>query len=131
MIRNRTYMSQAVDFRDLQWGNCRPTDIDLSFDLGGNLFVFVELKFRSSPLTVGQKIHLRGLVDGLRKGGTEAYAILATHETPPDEMIVAADSYPVMVYNGKFWEYSAYSTLKEHLDAIVDGCTHRMRGKQS
>lgn len=118
MIRNKLYMSQIVDFEGMQYGRCRPTDIDLSIDFNRKVFVFVELKFKGTGLTVGQKIHLMALVDAIEAGGKKAYAILAEHETPSGESIMAGDSLPIMVYSQGRWEMATIDTLHELMQEL-------------
>ena len=103
-FHNRKRAAQLIDFKGLQWGKMRPTDVDLSIDWGNKTFVFVEVKGINTGLTVGQRIHLQGLVDACIAGGRMAYAILAKHSTKASEDIIAADCLVSSVYNGKKWE---------------------------
>lgn len=120
MIRNERYMSQVVDFEGMQYGKCRPTDIDLSMDWQGKVFLFVELKYAGTGLTLGQRLHLSHLCNAIVAGGRQAYAILAEHETPSHERIIAAKAYPVLVYHGdkKLWATPMEDTLHELLDNL-------------
>lgn len=102
-IENRERMGQLLDFDGLEWGLCRCTDIDLSVDWQGRTFVFVEVKSGDAPLTKGQKIHLQGLVKGLRAGGKTAYAILARHHTPVGEDVIVKDCQIESLYDGYCW----------------------------
>lgn len=101
VIKSREFISQQVGFDGLQFGLCRPTDIDLSIDFQGKCFIFVELKTGSAPLTVGQRIHLSSLVDAIRAGGKPAFAIHASNVQPEcGGDIFAAESEVVQVYDG-------------------------------
>ena len=102
-FHTRARAEQLIDFKGLQWGKIRPTDIDLSLDWGGQTFVFVELKGLGKGLTLGQKIHLECLVKAIKAGGKEAYAILAQHSTQAKEDIVASESTTIKVYDGNVW----------------------------
>ena len=104
LIRNRAKAAQILAFDGLQWGKCRCTDIDMSLDWQGKTFVFIEIKTEGVPLTLGQRIHLTGLVDGLRKGGKEAYAIVACHVTPTTEDVHVAQCRTDSIYSGINWE---------------------------
>ena len=105
IINNRKRASQLLAFDHMQYGKCRPTDIDLSMDWQGKFFTFVELKGGTAPLTIGQKIHLMGLVDAIEAGGREAIAILAHHNTPDtDHDVHVAESIVHSVYQGGQWE---------------------------
>ena len=105
LIGSRDRAKQLLAFDDLNWGKIRPTDIDLSLDFGGKVFVFGELKSGNAGLTTGQRIHLQGLVRGLRKGGLIAYAFRANHNTPDNEHDVhVAEAEVKSVYEGDGWE---------------------------
>lgn len=99
-FRNREYGAQLVDFKGLQFGKCKCTDIDLSCDWQGKTFVFVEIKYGTAPLTLGQRIHLESLVDAINAGGRTAWAIVARHETPKGQDIHAAETVVDAVYSG-------------------------------
>lgn len=117
---NRARASQLVDFDGLQWGKCRCTDIDISFDWQGKLFGFVEIKTGDAPLTVGQKIHLTSLVDAIEAGGRKAVAIVASHSTPLSSDVMASDCTVRQVYTGGKWKKftDSLETLSEYLDSI-------------
>ena len=102
-FRNRKRAAQLIDFEGLSWGKLRPTDIDLSLDWQGKTFVFVELKSGHAALTMGQRIHLEGLVRAITKGGKTAYAIYAQHDTPTTEDVMAKDAVVNSIFNGMSW----------------------------
>lgn len=104
IIRNRARAKQLLAFDGMQYGRCKPTDIDLSMDWQQETFVFVELKGAQQSLTVGQRIHLEGLVDAIQAGGREAVAIWASHNTPdPETDVHAAEATVVAMYDGNQW----------------------------
>ena len=105
-VRNMDILSQPVLSEGLVFGKCGMTDIDLSCDWQGKTFVFVELKYGSTPLTLGQKYHLQGLVNAIVAGGKHAVAILAHHKAKKGEPILGQDSLVTCVYEGKAngWE---------------------------
>ena len=104
LIKNRDRAKQLLAFDGMQYGRCRPTDIDLSMDWQGKTFVFVEMKGRGAPLTLGQKLHLEGLVNAIRAGGKTAWAIVAEHDTAYHEHDVhCAESKVRVVYDGNSW----------------------------
>ena len=101
LIKNRDRAKQILAFDNMNYGRCRPSDIDLSVDFQGNMFVFAELKGVGVPLTLGQRIHLTGLVDAITAGGKQAVAILAHHDTKDTEHDVhCAESIVHSVYYG-------------------------------
>ena len=115
-IKDAAKVGQIVNFKGMLYGACSPTDIDLSIDFRGEVFVFVEFKYRGFGLTTGQKIHLLGLVDAIEAGGKEAYAILAHHEG--DDQIPAADCLVDKVYSGGNWEKFTTTTLHDLVSEI-------------
>jgi hypothetical protein len=118
LIRNRDKAAQLLAFDGLQWGRCRCTDIDLSLDWQGNTFVFVEIKTEGTPLTVGQRIHLEGIVKAIKAGGKEAYAIVACHQTKLAHDVHVAQCRTDKIYNGKDW---IKVDTNERLSVTVDG----------
>ena len=101
LVQNRDRAKQLLAFDGMQYGKCRPTDVDLSVDFQGNMFVFAELKGKGVQLTLGQRIHLTGLVDAITAGGKQAVAILAHHDTPDTEHDVhCAESIVHSAYYG-------------------------------
>ena len=118
-FKNRTRASQLIDFKGLSWGKLRPTDIDLSLDWGGKTFVFVEVKGQHAPLTVGQRIHLEGLVGAIRAGGKTAYAVVAKHSTKANEDIIAGECIVYSTYSGNKWENEyTNATLSDTLNEL-------------
>ena len=129
LIGNRKKAEQILAFDDLKFGLCRPTDIDLSMDWQCKTFVFVEIKSEGTPLTVGQRIHLGGLVDAIRAGGKEAYALVARHETPVGEDVHCAMCRTSSLYDGKEWKnLDTNVRLGDTLDALHEA--HLLRNKK-
>lgn len=122
LIRNRERARQLLAFDRMQYGKCRPTDIDIAIDWQGQTFVFVEMKGKGAPLELGQKIHLQHLVNGLRSAGKLAYAIHAHHDTPnADDDVFCADALVWSVYDGKRWVRElSHTTVDEKLAEIYD-----------
>ena len=118
LIRNRDNAKQILAFDGLEYGKVRPTDIDVSIDFKQRLFIFGELKGTHANLTVGQRIHLEGLVKGLRAGGKDAVAFLAFHDTPDHEQDVhVAETYVASYFDGSQWKPpSKKQTVKEFID---------------
>ena len=118
MIRNKQLMRQIIDFNGMLYGKCRPTDIDLSMDFNKECFIFTELKYRGTALTIGQRIHLMGLVDAIEAGGRQAYAIVAWHTTASDEDIQAGESMVKNVYTEGAWHRQEEVTLDMYIQAV-------------
>ena len=123
LIQNRARAGQILGFDGLQWGQCRPTDLDLAIDFQGDVFVFGELKLIGNNLTMGQKYHLQGLVKAIRAGGKIAYAFLAHHdEHNTTEDVVVADAVLNMMYDGDRWQLmDETTTVKQFITNIHDG----------
>ncbi len=120
-IRNREHMGQLVDFSGMTYGDrgIRPTDIDLSMDFGGALFVFVELKRAGYPLTAGQKYHLQYLCKAINASGKVAVAILAHHETPEGADILAGEAKVSKVLIENEWTTATeHVTLHKYIEAL-------------
>jgi hypothetical protein len=118
-IRDMELMAQPVITEGLVFGRCGTTDIDISMDWQKKYFLFVELKHISTGLTTGQRIHLEGLVDGLKAGGRTAVAILAKHDTAKGEPILARNALVASVYMGDGWEnYDSSTTLLDYINVL-------------
>ena len=113
-IRDPQYIGQVIDFQGMQYGNCSPTDIDLSMDFKGEVFFFIELKWGHATLPLGQRIHLEHLVNGLREGGKLAYAIHARHDTPRGDVIVGSDAVVKQCYYGRDHGWEKKEEVKLH-----------------
>jgi hypothetical protein len=121
VIGDRKRAAQLLAFDGLEWGKIRPTDLDISLDFKQRLFVFGELKQSHASLTVGQRIHLEGLVKGLKAGNRDAVAFLAKHDTPDTEHDVhVAQATVVSFFDGVQWKppKKARTNVKE----FIDGC---------
>jgi len=120
-FKNRARAKQLIDFAGLRWNRLSPTDVDISIDWGQETFVFVEVKGINQPLTVGQRIHLEGLVRGLRAGGKEAYALVAKHSTRATEDIMAADCLVTSQFDGNNWEaVDTNECLGDRMNTLYD-----------
>lgn len=121
LINNREKAKQILAFDGLQYGLCRPTDIDLSMDFKKECFIFGELKSTGSTLTVGQRIHLEGLVDAIRAGGKLAYAFVAHHDTPDcEEDVHVAEAIVAVHYDGENkWKRISLG-VNEYIQAVYD-----------
>jgi hypothetical protein len=120
LIGNRKKAAQLLAFDGLEWGKIRPTDVDLSLDFKQRLFIFGELKSLGSSLTVGQRIHLEGLVKGLRAGGKDAVAFLAEHKTDDNTHDVhVAEAKVVSFFDGSQWKPP---TKKQTVREFIDVC---------
>ena len=107
--------------------NVTPTDIDGLVQLDReNCFIVFELK-HSGGMSGGQSDAYTRLCDIIQKGGTECIFILAEHNTPFPETIIAKDAIVKKIYmKGKWYEEKKRRTLKEIADRYVE---HLRKGK--
>ena len=108
-FRNRDRAAQLVDFAGMKYGKCSPTDMDLTIEFQGNLFIFAELKYRNAPLPTGQRIYLQNIVKALTLGGKRAIAFVARHDTPVGEDIRAHSA----IVHEYYTETKGWENLKE------------------
>jgi hypothetical protein len=121
IIRNRPKAKQLMAFDGMQYGKCRPTDIDVSMDWQGKTFIFVEMKTQGAPLTIGQRIHLEGLVRAIVAGGKHAIAILAIHVTPDcEEDVQVSTAIPIMKFDGSEKKWTHMDTPDTLDDMLVE-----------
>ena len=80
-IVNRDRAKQLRDFSGLKFGKITPTDIDMSMDFSGQVFIFAETKYKDTELTYGQRKHLEYLVEANKY---PAVAYITEHENPPE-----------------------------------------------
>lgn len=69
-----------------------PTDIDGFIDYGGKFFIYMECKKDGKALDLGQRLALENVVKSHIAAGHKACAILFTHNTPFDEVIICKDA---------------------------------------
>jgi hypothetical protein len=64
LIRNRDLVSQSIDYSGVENGLIHPSDIDLTLTFDDKFLIIGEVKYRDTPIPLGQLILLRNLVDG-------------------------------------------------------------------
>lgn len=114
-IRSREYMQQIKDFKGLEYGSCRPTDIDFCLDLKNKLFVFGELKHGNTGISTGQRIAAERIVKACEKS-VSTYFFVASHNTSGDIDVKNAivKSY---FHNGR-WTRTPEITVKSFIDSL-------------
>ena len=120
LIHSRERAKQCLAFDDLHFGRCSPTDVDISIDFQGNTIILGEVKGFGKPLTIGQRLHMQCIVDGLVLGGKRAYAFLAHHNVyDPEDDVMVKDCIVHSIYTGDTWERPPVEcTVHELLDEI-------------
>jgi hypothetical protein len=97
---------QLITFEGLELlRGITPTDIDASYDYGGRVFVFGEVKYsvNERPKIInGQKMHLEHQVRSHEKAGNPSVAVLAYHgvsaEREPDVQVPLSQLPVTIVY---------------------------------
>lgn len=90
-IHNRARAKQINDFTGLQFGNITPTDLDGIIDFQNRVWVIIELKQIGNPLPFGQQLAIERLIDIIASTGKVAVALIASHDTTPDQDVFVAD----------------------------------------
>ena len=122
MFTNPTRAAQLINFQGLKYGNCSPTDLDLTIEWKGLTFAFCELKLKGTPLTIGQRLYLSNTVNAINDGGRHAVALFAEHEVDdPSQDVIAAEAIVSLAYGkDKQWvNVKAQGwTLGEYLEKV-------------
>lgn len=99
VIQFRNRAKQIINFSKLRYGNITPTDIDGSMDWARkNVVVQYEFKLKGAEMADGQRSHYRFIVDGLRRGGVKAFALLCEHDVENWQEDIDASSALVREY---------------------------------
>lgn len=117
------YAKQLISFNGLKFqgrnglNNVTPTDIDGLVQLDNeNCFIFFELK-HSGKMPSGQETALVKLCDAVQRGGVDCAVIVAEHNVPYPETIIAKDAIVSedkgFYMNGKWYKNRKRKTLEE------------------
>lgn len=118
-IRNRKLASQIRDFSGLRFNTITPTDIDGFLEFSDKIFIFIETKYKNTPIVYGQKLALTRLVDICWKGNKFALLIIASHETEEGEDIDYANCQVREIrFEGK-WHEIKNLTIKICIDRFL------------
>lgn len=121
IIENRERAQQIIDFSDIRYGNCTPTDLDGFIELNGEVFVFFEYKFSDKEMSYGQKLALERLVDIV--GDTKpAILIIAQHFESIEQDIDGGNAKVVMIRTGRKWitDWVEGKTVREVVDTFLN-----------
>lgn len=91
---------QIIDFSQIRYKNITPTDIDWpeiegAFEVKGNVFLFIDMKYKFKDLEFGQRLFFERLAECLTK---PAIIVIARHNIENTEDIVPAHECPVIEY---------------------------------
>lgn len=122
-IQFRERSLQVKDYSGFRYGKITPSDIDGGFDIGGRIFVFIELKGQGAPFPTGQRRFLENLCMAINETGRYAVAILGVHDTPADKDIMVHECKLEKYYHrGPGWQTPLVDTItiKEFSDDFID-----------
>ncbi len=121
VIENRNRAQQIIDFSDIRYGNCTPTDLDGFIELNGEIFVFFEYKFGDNEMPYGQRLALERLVD-IVGDAKPAILIVAQHCKPPEEDIDGGDAKVLKIRTGRRWvtDWVVGKTVREVTDTFIN-----------
>lgn len=129
-IRHRDQIQQIKDFSGLEWGSIYPTDIDGYFEIGNNIFVFIELKYGGKELKAGQKLAFERLVDNFTELKKQAIFIIARHDEEPENDIDVANCQVMKYRKEEKWIDLKYkTTLKDFLDGFIEVAKIKVKDK--
>jgi len=125
-ISHHERFSQRCSFAGLVYArNIRPTDIDVSIDFGGKMFVFIEAKHSDCELPDGQRIHLENLVKAIRSDCV-ASALLCSHSSTVYEDIDIANSIVTKCFTKdqkstfRWYDIKEPVTVKESIERLLN-----------
>lgn len=115
-IRNKEHAQTLRDYSGMAWGRITPTDIDGFVEFGDRVFVIVESKYGSAPLSVGQRLALERLSDAVSRS-RHCLLVVCSHNSPSDEEIPMHECIVTQYRSGGIWRIPRSQTT---LKAIVD-----------
>lgn len=120
-INSRTRARQLIDFKGLEYGTIRPTDIDALIEYNNQAYVFIETKYRDTELPHGQRLALERLTHDLALQGKPTITIIAEHtiENPEQDIILAETKARSYKHNQNHWHYCTL-TVKQLIDNFLD-----------
>ena len=78
LIRNVNQVTQALDFKNIEFGNIHPSDIDAIIEIDNKFLILIEVKKEGNEIPIGQKLLLERLAD---KWGQYAIVLKLEHNT--------------------------------------------------
>lgn len=115
-IRNKEHAQTLRDYSGMSWGRITPTDIDGFVEFGDRVFVIVESKYGSAPLSVGQRLALERLSDAVSRS-RHCLLVVCAHSSQSDEEIPMHECIVTQYRSGGIWRIpKSQTTLKEIVD---------------
>jgi hypothetical protein len=131
-IYNRARAKQLINFNGLVYGTITPTDIDGLLDFHGKCFVFIEAKYKDTPLPNGQRRALETIVRALNK---PAICIVATHSIEAHDDIDMANCLVREYFENGRWQttkdiYRVKRMVDEFVGKYAPECLHLTDSRQ-
>jgi len=118
-IRNKDHVP-TKDFSGLRFNKITPTDIDGFMDFGNKTFVFIELKYGTSLLSIGQRLALERLCDSCADSGKIAVVLLAHYTDSGQVEIKVADLQVSKIRMNKKWiEPKKAMSVRQAIDQLL------------
>lgn len=115
LLKNRAQAGQIKQFSGLKFGAISPTDLDAFLDFGDRLFIFVEAKYKNSPLPFGQRLALERLCDATHNPPhRHSILILTSHESEGD--IQMSETIVQQYRLNRVWYQATDITLREAIE---------------
>lgn len=125
-VWNKKYSLQVKNYSGLAYGkkkNQTPTDIDGFIEWNDKLFIFVEIKYKTTKMDRGQEVALERLCDALEKAGKIACVMVAISTTSADEGPIMVDKLLIGRYRqlGRWHTPLVPTTVREAFDVLRKG----------
>jgi len=102
-VYNTQKLNRKILFKGLEHGyNTYPTDIDMIFNVRGEINIIVDAKEAGKEPVFGQTITYVNITDALQKAGVPSYIVWIEHSPALDD-ILAAECKVVKIYHNSTW----------------------------
>ena len=113
LIRNVNQVTQALDFKNVEFGKIHPSDIDAVIEIDNKYLILIEVKKQGNKMPIGQRLLLERLAD---KWGKYSIVLKLDHNTN-DNPIPLQSCILKKYYLDKEWklpkhELNALETIK-------------------
>lgn len=105
LIKNRNRVKQVIDFTGLQNGKIHPSDIDAVFEFNNDVLILIEVKYRNSPIPLGQKMLLERISSSWHTD--KSIVLKVEHDFSDDSVNIPLEKcFVTASYTNKRWDYS-------------------------